>query len=271
MSALIQGFHEAMDSDDYHAKRIGVVSKSALDAMHPTPAHYLAWIDGSSEKSSDAMSFGKAGHCAIFEPDRFLERYVASPDFGDCRFKENKQARDAWRADHADFEHLSVDEFSTLRGIQSSIYKHELVRKLFAEGESEISLVWSDADTGLTCKSRADHYVERLATAVDLKLVEDASPSGFSKSVARYRYHVQDALYRRGFAALGKPLKHFVFVAIEKRAPYASAIYALDSEALERGESAVTSDIATMAQCVKTNSWPGYPAGIQTLSLPRWA
>lgn len=271
MSDLEPGFFPEFSGEDYHKKRLGVVSKSALDALHPTPAHYRAWVNGDKEKSSGALSFGKMGHLAIFQLDEFVNKYKAEPDFGDCRFKENKQKRLQWREENAGFEFISPREFSMLVGIEDSIQQHKLVRRLFADGQSEATLIWVDEVTGLTCKSKVDHYVERYETCVDLKLVEDASPKGFAKSVAKWRYHVQDALYREGFAALGKPLKFFIFVAAEKSPPFASAVYSLDAEAIASGYSTARTDIATMSRCIRQDHWPGYPAGIQTLSLPQWA
>jgi hypothetical protein len=98
MSELPLGFLPDLPSEVYHAPRLGVVSKSALDKLRKSPAHYYAWATGQLEKSTPALAFGRAGHCAIFEPDQFDKLYVVEPEFGDCRFKENKLKRDAWRA-----------------------------------------------------------------------------------------------------------------------------------------------------------------------------
>ncbi len=273
MSApLPLGFLPNLSSDDYHAPRLGLVSKSALDQLRKSPAHYHAWATGQIHRTTPALAFGKAGHCAIFEPDHFAATYLEEPEWGDCRFKENKLKRDSWRAEHEGaFEFISADAMNTLRGVQASIHRHDLVRRLLSKGLGEVTVSWEDPRTKLKCKSRADYYVEQLATVVDLKLVEDASFDGFRKSIAKYRYFVQDALYRAGFAAVNKPIEHFVFVAVEKAPPYASAIYTLDADGIARGYSAAQDGMTHMAECVEKNSWPGYPAGIQTIDLPPWA
>lgn len=265
------GFLPHLSADDYHARELGLVSKSALDQLHRSPAHYLAWVNGERSKTTEAMAFGRAGHCAIFEPEAFAARYIEQPDFGDQRFKENKLRKQAWLEENPDREPLDPDEMRRLHGVQASIHRHDLIRRLLSRGIGESTVSWVDAETELRCKSRADYYVESLATVVDLKLVEDASFDGFRKSIARYRYFVQDALYRAGFAAVGKPIEHFVFVAIEKEAPFASAIYALDADGVSRGHTAAREGLAEMRRCLKENKWPGYPAGIQTVDLPPWA
>jgi hypothetical protein len=272
MSApLPLGFLPDLPSEVYHAPRLGVVSKCALDRLKKSPAHYYAWATGLVSRTTAALAFGRAGHCAIFEPGVFATDYLEEPRWKDCRFKENKLERDAWRAEHQGVELISAEEMATLRGVQASIHRHELIRNLLSRGLGEVTVSWVDPRTGLHCKSRADYYVEKLATVVDLKLVEDASFDGFRKSLARYRYFVQDALYRAGFDAVGKPIKYFVFVAVEKAPPYASAVYTLDADGIARGYSAAQDGMTHMAECLSTNKWPGYPTGIQTIDVPPWA
>jgi exodeoxyribonuclease VIII len=159
---------------------------------------------------------------------------------------------------------------ATLKGVQASIHRHDLARKILSKGKGEVTVSWVDEPTGVKCKARADYFVESLGMVADLKLVEDASLEGFRKSVARYRYFVQDAMYREGFAAVGKPLKYFVFIAVEKEPPYASAIYALDADGIATGFSAVREGINEMARCLETGIFPGYPTGITTIGLPAW-
>ena len=266
------GIYRDLPASKYHEKTIGVVSKSALDQIAPqkTPAHYYAWATGESERvDTPAMAFGRAGHCAVFEPDVFASTYAVQPDFGDCRYKAARQARDEWRAENEGREFLSASDWRAIQQIQQSMRSNRLMSALLEDGMAELSVVWDDVETGLRCKCRADFYSEKHATLVDLKLVEDASDVGFARSVLKYRYHVQDALYRTGFNAAGLPVKSFVFLAIEKRAPYAGALYMLDSEALVEGTEAMVSDMRIMADCVASGKWPAYSTSIQTLTLPR--
>lgn len=140
----------------------------------------------------------------------------------------------------------------------------------------------------------------------DLKTTEDASPEGFAKSIANWRYDVQHAYYmdgtrlaleqgkcnppQEGKAELsvywtdpvtgvlcrcrpdfwrGYP-KHFAFIAVEKKPPYAVGVYVLDSEGVEIGRAQYQHDLRVYAECVRTGEWPGYGDKIQTISLPAW-
>lgn len=148
------------------------------------------------------------------------------------------------------------------------------------------------------------HHVKDIIG--DLKTTEDASPEGFAKSIANWRYDVQHAYYmdgtrlaleqgkcnppQEGKAELsvywtdpvtgvlcrcrpdfwrGYP-KHFAFIAVEKKPPYAVGVYVLDSEGVEIGRAQYQHDLRVYAECVRTGVWHGYGDKIQTISLPAW-
>lgn len=266
------GLHPSIPDDVYHQPHLGLVSKSALDLVHRSLAHYQAWICGALPPAqSDALDFGSAFHCALLEPDRFARAYAAEPEFGDCRNKENKARRDAWRAEHAGATLISQDTETAIRGMVRAVHEHPIAGKAVRDGVPELTVRWKDQITGLECKSRADYYVAARRMVVDVKTTADASPAAFRKSIANYRYHVQDALYRAGFATVGEPIQHFVFVVVEKTPPHAIATYVLDIDAIRTGHEHASRDMAQLAQAVERNEFPGYPVGIQMLNLPPWA
>ncbi len=265
------GLFTGVPPAEYHERRIGVVSKSALDLIARSPAHYKAWIDGHDATETPALTFGAAFHCALLEPERFAVAYGLQPDFGDCRYKAAREERDAWREANSTRLALSPEDSSTIVRMRDAVLAHPLAGKMVRDGQAELTVRWRDEPTGLECKSRADYYVERFAMVADVKTTIDASPDAFRKSVASFRYHVQDALYRAGFAAAGAPLRHFVFIAVEKAPPFAVATYSLDDDATDRGSAAARREIDTMAKCVKSGEWPGYESMIRTLHIPPWA
>lgn len=266
------GLHRDVPPDVYHARHLGLVSKSALDLVHHSLSRYKAWIDGSYEvEPMAALDFGSAFHCAVLEPDRFGLAYATEPDFGDCRKKENKAARDEWRETHAGRTLISPDDEKRIRGMSAALRAHPLAAKLLRDGIPEVTARWKDPETGLECKTRADYFVRRLEMAVDLKSADDASYEAFQRAIGRFRYDVTDALYRGGFGAIGAPVRHYVFLVVEKRPPYDVATYTLDSESIQRGYAHATADMQRLADAVRIDEWPGLPVGIQTINLPRWA
>jgi len=265
------GIHKALPAADYHRRELGVVSNSALKHVRRSPAHYKAWIDGTApDKDTPALAFGRAFHMAILEPEKFSSAYVEMPKF-DGRTKEGKASRAAWEAQHSDAEPLLFDDMLTITAMSESVRRHPLASQMIREGQAELTLAWKDEETWLSCKSRLDYYVEPLAMIVDVKSTENASWDDFRRDVAKYGYHVQDALYRSAALALDMPVQHFVLLAVEKSPPYAVATFTLDAEGIGRGYQAARRDIDTLAHCMKTGRWPGYSETIQTIEVPFWA
>lgn len=281
LSTFAPGLYPKLPASLYHQRELGLASKSVLDLVHRSPAHYKAWVDGVADnEETPALIFGSAFHCSLFEPDRFLVDYALEPDFGDLRAvtgrttseqaKANKDRRDEWRVNHQNTIALSVADHNTILGMTKAVSNHSLVSRMIRDGEPELTLRWKDEETGLQCKSRTDYYVEKLAMVADVKTTMDASYEAFRKSIAKYRYYVQDAMYRRGFSALGKPLKHFIFIACEKTPPYAIATFTLNMDGVALGNEHATKDMLKLSACLRTNDWPGYANGIQQVDLPPW-
>lgn len=144
---------------------------------------------------------------------------------------------------------------------------------------------------------------------IDLKTTDDASVEGFSKSIANWRYDVQHPFYLDGLREAirqsggvlpdevvagaaelsaywidretgvlcrcrpdywrGEP-KHFIFIAVEKKPPYAVGVYVLDGESVELGRAVYRADLKRYAECKANDNWPGYGDKIQTISVPGW-
>jgi len=244
---------------DYH--RLPRASKSGLDKIARSPAHYKC---RELKEPSKAMRIGTALHSLVLEG---VEPLVM-PEFSG---KGSVALRDEWKAAHAGHLILSEDEAADVWGMCGSISAHPIAGPAFRrpDGRAEVSALWTCPETGIACKSRFDWLLP--SAIVDLKTAADASREGFARSVATYRYHVQDAFYSQAAASSELRIEHFLFVVVEPCAPYAVAIYQLDDEAREFGRRLYLRDLRTYQQCVERDEWPAYPAEISTLSLPKWA
>lgn len=167
---------------------------------------------------------------------------------------------------------LTPETWDQLHAMANAVHSHPAAGALLTgcPGEAEKSVYWNDAITGVLCRCRPDWWRDDNVI-VDLKTTEDASPEGFAKSMANYRYDVQAAYYLDGVQqATGKRPKAFVFIAVEKKPPYGVGVYVLDSDSLELGRAQYQNDLRIYAECVRTGEWPGYGDKIQTISLPAW-
>lgn len=260
-----------MPAYDYHAVRLGVASKSALDQIARSPAHYVAWCL-TPRKPTPAMIFGSLTHLYVFEYPKFSESVVTMPDFNG---KGSVAARQEWKDAHAGKTIVDQEDLDKIKAIGESVHKHPLAARLISQCKSEVSAFWIDPLTGLASKCRYDGLVESLRIGIDLKTTTDASDDGFAQSVANYRYHVQGAHYSNGYQEIAeKPLKGFVFVAVEKETPHAVATFDLLADesraALVRGQELLERDMAIMKRCFEEDNWPAYGLNLKPITLKPW-
>lgn len=267
------GFFENERAEAYHVKTLGEISNSGIKRLLRSPMHYKAWIeDAEPVNETPAMMFGRAFHAAILESELFSRDYVLEPEFGDCRFKENKTKRDEWRAVNGGKIAISVDDAERILRMLDAVKAHPWASRAIREGVSELTLRWVDEDTGLHCKARADRFVDGAAPFVlDVKTCEDASPAEFSRAVAKYGYHIQHAHYCDGFRVLGKPLTNYLLLAVEHTAPYAVALYYIDAAAEARGYELRARAMESAAKCMASGEWHAYSNDISPLTLPAWS
>jgi len=245
---------------DYHADP--AISASHLHAVAASPYHYWSRFinpDRPPSVQTAAMKLGSLTHCAVLEPDQLASRYGIAPD---RRTNAGKAAVAAMEA--AGIEAVTAPEMEQAMAMAASVRSHQAAATLLRDGKAEQSFWFDDVATGLRCKCRPDWYTGN--TIVDLKTTVDASPKGFAKSVAQWRYHVQQSHYLAGTFA-----ERFVFIAVEKSYPYAVGVYELDADAVQFGEYERRNNLQTIADCRAISEWPGYGNTIQPLSLPKWA
>jgi exodeoxyribonuclease VIII len=245
---------------DYHADP--AISASHLHAVAASPYHYFSRFlapDRPPSVQTAAMKLGSLTHCAVLEPDELIKRYGIAPDR-----RSNAGKAVAAEMEAAGIEAVTAPEMEQAMAMAASVRSHQAAAALLRDGKAEQSFWWDDIPTGLRCKCRPDWYTG--TTIVDLKTTTDASPKGFAKSVANWRYHIQQNHYLAGTFA-----ERFVFIAVEKTYPYAVGVYELDETAALHGEAERRNNLQTIADCRAIGEWPGYGNTIKPLSLPNWA
>lgn len=258
-------------AEQYHKRELGVASNSVLKMLREkSPAHYRAWIDAEDEDETPALAFGRAYHARVLEPETFAQRFLVAPDFGDLRSSKNRAVRDEWRAAHPGAQVITRDDADKIEAMHAALMLHPVAAGIMRDGHAEVTMRWRDSVTGVECKARADWWVPGKFF-MDLKTTNDASPAGFKRSIVDYGYHVQHAHYCDGAQACGETIRNYLILAQEKEAPYVPAVYHIDAAAEIRGFELRERGLRTMADCLATDTWPGYGSGITELSLPAWA
>lgn len=250
-----------MPNDAYHNGP--GISKSGLDLISRSPAHYAY---RTASEPTRAMVIGSATHAAILEPEEFDKQYMLLRDVTDRRSSVYKQAAEQFGADNV----LTGTEADSVIGMRESVRLNSAaVELLDAFGYVEIAVFATDPITGVLVKCKFDKLLNDLRS-VDLKTTQDLRD--FSRSVANYRYHVQQAYYSDVFAwATGFQLESFDFLAVEKEAPNASRIFRLDTPSVDYGRKLYRQALDLYAECLQRNYWPMPDGGLEYITLPNWA
>lgn len=264
---------EPMENAEYHALT-SVVSKSHLDLIARSPLHYWArYLDPNrvEPEPTPAMRLGTAVHTLTLEPDTWESRYIVAPQV-DRRTKEGKALWAEFEAEAQGRELISADDRAIVSRMAEAVWRHPAAGMLLKlPGQAETTHMWKDAATGLDCKCRPDWLIDDGSLIVDLKTTEDASPAGFRKSIAAWRYHLQASWYLDGIeSATSRRPDQFIFICVEKKPPHAVAVYAADDEMVAAGAAAAVRDLALLAECKATGRWPSYSEQIEVISLPGW-
>ena len=262
-----------MENADYH--RHSAVSKSHLDQIAKSPLHYWArYLDPNrvTPEPTPAMAIGSAVHTHVLELDQWDARYVTAPEGINRRTNAGKAEWEAFEVASTGRTVLAKADAELVMRMGHSVFAHPAAAMLLAmPGKAETTHMWTDQATGLRCKCRPDWLTDDGSLIVDLKTTEDASPMGFRKSIANFRYFVQASWYLDGLEhATGKRPDQFIFICVEKKPPFACAVYAADAEMIQIGAEAAARDLDVLATCRAAGAWPGYSDQVEMISLPPW-
>ncbi|MEY5061646.1 MAG: hypothetical protein RIS45_1567 [Planctomycetota bacterium] len=140
-------------------------------------------------------------------------------------------------------------------------------------GFSEVAAVWKEGDAWLKCQM--DYVTKHRATVWDLKTSSaGAAPAGLGRLMVDRGYDIQGAMALRALAHLDPETRGRTkvrFVVVEVVPPFGLSVIELDNTAITMGTKRLEMGIRLMKQCLKSNTWPSYPALIHRPEYPGWA
>lgn len=142
----------------------------------------------------------------------------------------------------------------------------------FLEGKGEAVVTWEEG--GLWFRTMIDWLCDPTRI-FDLKTTgESAAPHEVAARMANGNWAIQAAIQERGLDRLDPGnagrRKHY-FVCQETDDPYALTVVEMPESVLTLGRAQLERAIGIWRQCIKTNTWPAYPAALQRPSYPAWA
>jgi hypothetical protein len=255
---------QVMTNSEYH--NFPAAGSSSLKNILRSPAHYLEGLKPS--ESTPAQEFGTAVHEALLEPNLFEANAVVMPRF---EGKGSVGAREEWRMANHGKRVISADDMERIKAILKSVSSHKTARSLLTGGAAEESYFDQCPETGIVRKVRPD-FLRQGHMIVDLKTTEDASPNAFMRSIAKYHYELSGAYYLDVVSnVMGQNFKDFIIIAVEKKPPYAVAVYRLDDGAIDAGRFLYQKALRILKRCKETGDYHGYADEVLSLGLPAWA
>ncbi len=241
---------------------------SALKHVDVSPRHYLRAVEH-DRKDTDALRFGRAVHALTLTPD-------AADVAVWCGGVRRGKDWEAFKAEHADATILTEKEADAATEMRQTIIRHPLASSILSWGEGEVSVQWTDSETGLPCKCRADWAHLDLVRGLglyELKTARASHPRSFMRSFATMGYHAQLAFYVDGLeTAAGERFRDVRVIAVEKTPPFDVCVYTIPDEVLEVGRRKYTTWLRTVAECHASGRWPGAGGDDAVpMVLPEWA
>ena len=258
------GIHPELPIDAYHLSE--GISKTGLCLFSIAPLLYK-FRSSASKAESRPLSIGKAVHAMM--DGSFDQHFVVGPEV-------KSRAEKIWRdfaKSHEGNEILRPVDAKLVRDMQGSLLSFSPTRELLAgPGRFESSLYWEDTQTQALCKCRPDWISADFKTVIDFKTSADAAHGAFQKSAYAHQYFVSAAHTLDGIKAVTGILpERYIFLVVQSSPPHLTAAYEATADELALGRDFIRRSLLRYSRCQETDFWPGLPAEILPLGLPRWA
>ena len=167
---------------------------------------------------------------------------------------------------------LTACDYDLARNIADSVLFHPAGQRM-AGGTTinESSFFATDPVTQLKIKCRPDSYWDAKGVIYDLKTCQDSSPRGVGSDILKYGYALQQAFYMHTLTCAGYDATQFVFVNVEKSAPYAVSTNTISPEYLVWGKQQMHLTLEKIARANEAQKWDtGWSDTTNVVVMPRW-
>jgi len=264
-----------MPEAEYHARP--ELSSSGIRMLLPeykgSPKKFR-W-EQTHKRTSQAFDLGHAVHTKVLGVGAGIVLYPPE-HLTPSGNPSTKAATVEWESEQraAGLTVVSPSDATRVDQMAEAVLAHESARPLFEVATMREVSVFADVD-GVPCRARFDALSEPTRNGVygvDLKTTDDATVNGFTRSVNKYGYPVQQAHYEDVYqAATGQVVDQFWLVAVEKSAPYEVAVLQIEPYWVAIGRAKAARAREIFAHCTATGEWPGYDTAPQTLTAPAYA
>ena len=230
------------------------ISASDLKNFLISPKYYYFKKYEEEKKESNEKHFliGTALHELILEPHLFKENYKVTPKF-DMRTNVGKTAMATFMQENEGKTFLNIEDYEMIIKMGESATQNETFIDLIWDSYRELSCYTTDEKTGLKLRLRPDSFAKNKSTITDIKTCQNSSYKGFKSDVYKFGYSITSAFYMDFLKR-----ENYVFCAIEKQAPYQTAIYMLDDEMIAYGRTQYRMALDLLKYSMDNDYWCSY-------------
>ena len=260
------GIHKDVPFADYC--QWDAVNASRLKLAKKSMFHFHKY----ESRDATHLKIGRADHTATLEPDKFMLEFTVWTGG-----RRAGKTWDAYQEANCGKSILTVSEYDDIIAMRNAVLTDRVAKCIFRKGTPELSMVWVDPETQLTCKGRVDwlRAGRKTGRMYDLKTARDIGDD-FNAAAIRYGYFLSAAFYMDGYVlARGKgsaKVTEFELVAVENVPPWDVAVRPISSEDLQRGRDEYRELLTKIANCKRAKTWPGIAGGHRLpMVYPEWA
>ncbi len=282
MEEIANGIHTDISITDYHANRSHISATSIKEAK--VSLKQFDWFRRGLMPKSDGLHFGmgNAFELALLDKSNFDKNVAIIQDSAWVAMANEERAKDGkapyasprqsakYQAEKSKFEAANQgkyfindkgkESYEAIEHMLESCYKDETIRKLIEGTEYQLSLFWTDSETGLNLKTRPDICKRKKNVIVNLKTIPDGSPKNFSKELAKYDYPLQACVEIRGSLASGlmDSVDNYFWLVVEKEPPFNATLYEFDKADISVCMMQYDWLVHRISKAMKENDFPGY-------------
>ena len=253
----------------YHAS--GDLSRSVAHKIVTTTPKQV-WWDMQHPTPSNAPHFviGGCTHTATLEPFKLDEEYAVKPESIDGNSSRTNAYKASFQTmqDHApDKRWLTPSDYRHCMDMAAEAREHPIMKTYLDDPESVIEGTGFFEHSGAECQVRPDLWNPGAGVVLDLKTTTSVNERAFSRSVIKFGYHFQACWYLQALRLMGENPRQFIFLAVDKAAPYLTRAFTLSASDVDSQKSRMAESCRLWAECMKTGVWPGYGDEVKTLNL----
>lgn len=287
------GIHTDISIQDYHENKTHF-SATQLKIAKRSLKEFYWYINGKMEKPKGThLNFGNAFELALldkkgFENEVAIEqtKYWASLAMNSNPTLTKPKASKIY-GEFADtfalanegkycIPDVGENSYETIEHMLESCYQDAVIQKLIQNTEYQLSLFWTDEESGLNLKTRPDICKRKKNVIINLKTAVDGSPKAFSRDMANYEYPLQACIEMMGSLKTGlmETVDNYFWLVVEKQPPFNATIYEFAQDDISWCMDNLRYVINKVKRALDEKSFPGYSDnadnkyGIVTAQIP---